>query len=140
MGDMHDAWFFIGIFVFIFLIWVATGGPLHPLAFTGPRLALPGALGGGTYLQLPQSPFGIGGSNVSLPGSSSGSGASGNSGGSSSSGEPAPASISGIVFGTPSPYRNIVSMNHYVSGAGGDAKSEYLEISIPQNAGIPVEL
>ena len=70
--EFHDAWFFIGVFVFIFLIWIATGGPLHPIAFTGPKLALPGALGGGTYLSLPRAPYGVGGSNISLPGSSSG--------------------------------------------------------------------
>ena len=138
--EMHDAWFFIGVFVFIFLIWIATGGPLHPLAFTGPTLAEPGALGGGTYLQLPRAPFGVGGTDISLPGSSSGSGASGNSGSFDNSGEPVPTFISGTVFGTPSPYRAIVSMSHYVSGAGGDAKNESVEISIAQDAGMPVDL
>ena len=135
MSDLHDAWFFIGIFIFIFLIWIATGGPLHPIAFTGPRLALPGVLGGGTYLSLPRAPYGIGGTNVSLPGSSSG-------GGSISSGETSslPTLSGGGVFGTPSLYRTIVRMNHYVSGAGGDSGKEYLEISVTQNAGLPVNL
>src|SRR5665811_2252287 len=72
--EMHDAWFFIGIFVFIFLIWIATGGPLHPIAFTGPHLAEPQELGGGTYLQFPRAAFGVGGTNISLPGSSNGGG------------------------------------------------------------------
>lgn len=133
--EFHDAWFFIGIFVFIFLIWVATGGPLHPLAFTGPTLAEPGALGGGTYLSLPRAPFSIGSPNVSLPGSSNDGGASG--------GPRAtlPTFVGGGVFGTPSPYRNIVSMNHYVSGAGSaDPRNEYVEISVSQNAGIPINL
>jgi hypothetical protein len=131
----HDAWFFIGVFVFIFLIWVATGGPLHPLAFTGPKLALPGALGGGTYLQLPRAPYGVGGSNISLPGSSSGGSVSG------SSGTSLPTFVGGSTFGVASPYRNIVRMNHYVSGAGStDPKNEYIEISVAQDAGIPVDL
>ncbi len=64
--EMHDAWFFIGVFVFIFLIWVSTGGPLHPLAFTGPRLSLPQELGGGTYLQFPRASFTIGDGSTSL--------------------------------------------------------------------------
>ena len=133
--EMHDAWFFIGVFVFIFLIWVATGGPLHPIAFTGPRLAEPGALGGGTYLQLPRAPFGTGGTNVSLPGSSSDGNVAG------SSGTSLPSFTGGTVFGIPSPYRGIVRMNHYVSGAGSaDPKNEYIEISVSQDAGMPVDL
>ncbi|MDP2651920.1 MAG: hypothetical protein Q8O94_02175, partial [bacterium] len=133
MSDMHDAWFFIGVFVFIFLIWIAVGGPLHPLAFTGPTLALPGELGGGTYLQLPRAQFGIGSANVSLPGSSNGT--------SESSGTSVPSFVGGSVFGTPSPYRGIVSMNHYVSGAGSaNPANEYIEISVRQNAGVPIDL
>ncbi len=129
----HDAWFFVGVFVFIFLIWIATGGPLHPIAFTGPSLVQPAELGGGTYLQLPRAPFKIGSSNVSLQGSSSN-----NSGG---SGTLIPSLVGGTVFGAPSPYRDIVRMSHYVSSAGSsDPGNEYIEISIAQNAGVPVDL
>ena len=129
---MHDAWFFIGIFVFIFLIWIATGGPLHPIAFTGPSLAQPGVLGGGTYLQLPRSPYGLGSTNVSLPGSSNDGGAQSNE---------TPTSLSGSVFGPSSSYRGVVSLNHYVSGAGSsDPKSEYIELYVAQDAGTPVTI
>lgn len=142
--EMHDAWFFIGVFVFIFLIWIATGGPLHPIAFTGPRLAEPGALGGGTYLQLPRAGFPIGTSRANLPDTSGGravSGGSSGSGGSSSSGEPVPTFTGGSIFGTPSPYRGLVWMNHYVSGAGStDPKNEYIEISVAQSSSVPVDL
>lgn len=132
--EFHDAWFFIGIFVFIFLIWVATGGPLHPLAFTGPTLAEPGALGGGTYLSLPRAPFSIGSPNVSLPGSSNGGSVSGGS-------SQLPVFPGGSVFGRPSPYRGTVSMSHYVSGAGSqDLGNEYVEIGVASDAGIPVDL
>ena len=136
MSELHDAWFFIGIFIFIFLIWIATGGPVRPIAFTGPRLALPGALGGGTYLSLPRAPYGVGGTNISLPGSSSGGGAI--SGGETSSSLPTLGA--GGVFGTPSLYRAVVWMSHYVSGAGGDPRKEYLQISVAQNASLPVNL
>lgn len=132
----HDAWFFIGIFVFIFLIWAATGGPLHPIAFTGPRLSLPGALGGGTYLQLPRAPYNVGGGSDSdlLPGSSS-------EGGSNTTRSSLPTFVGGSVFGSPSPYRNLISTNQYVSGAGSaDPKNEYIEIRIAQNAGVPVNI
>ncbi len=135
----HDAWFFIGVFIFIFLIWVATGGPLHPIAFTGPSLAKPQELGGGTYLQLPRAPFRIGGTNVSLPGSTEGGGAV--TGSTDTSGTALPTFTGGGVFGVPSPYRSIISMNHYVSSAGSpDPGNEYLEIGVRQNAGVPVNL
>lgn len=124
----HDAWFFVGVFVFIFLIWIATGGPLHPISFTGSRLALPDALGGGTYISFPRASFGTGTSNVSLPSSSN-------------SGTAATQSLGGSVFGISSPYREIVSLSHYVSGAGSDdARNETVGISIPQNADQSVDL
>ncbi|MGD0328692.1 MAG: hypothetical protein ABSB00_03235 [Minisyncoccia bacterium] len=133
MGDMHDAWFFIGIFVFIFIIWIAVGGPTHPLAFTGLALSQPSPLGNGTYLQLPKAPFSIGGATVSLPGSSNG-----NSSGNSAS---APSLGNGNFFGSPSIYRGIVSLDHYVSGAGSsNLENEYIELSVAQNAGVPVDL
>lgn len=131
----HDAWFFIGIFVFIFLIWIAVGGPMHPISFAGPSLAQPGVLGGGTYLQLPRSLFSIGNSNVSLEGSSNGESSYG---GSETS---VPTFVGGSVFGIPSPYRGIVSMSHYVSGASSaNPANEYIEITTSQNAGAPVDI
>ena len=137
MSDMHDAWFFVGVFIFIFLIWVATGGPLHPIAFTGPTLPQPDVLGGGTYLSLPRAPLGVGGSNVVLPGSSGG----GSLGGSSGSYAPLSSSLKGVAFGLPSPYRGIVTMNHYVSGADADnPRDEYVTISVAQNAGLAIDI
>lgn len=135
----HDAWFFIGVFVFIFLIWVATGGPTHPIAFTGPSLALPGALGGGTYLSLPRAPFAVGGNEISLPGSSNGQGYDYSSG--SGSQTPSPSSLGGTDFGPPSLYRGTVSMNHYISGAGAtDPTNEYVEIIVSQGTRVPIDL
>ena len=133
--EMHDAWFFIGVFVFIFLIWVATGGPLHPIAFSGPSLAQPGALGGGTYLQLPKANLSVGDGNVVLPGSSNGSSVTTNSD------VPPPSSLGGGVFGQVSQYRGVVKMNHYISGAGSsDPKNEYIELYVAQDAGAPVNI
>ena len=134
---MHDAWFFIGVFVFIFLIWIATGGPLHPISFTGPSLAQPGVLGGGTYLQLPRAPFSIGNSHSVLQGSSNDGSSYGNSG----SGATNPSSSDGGTFSPPSAYNNIVSMNGYVSNASSsDPGSEYVEISVAQNASNSVKI
>ena len=135
MGDIHDAWFFVGIFVFIFVIWIAVGGPMHPISFTGPTLSQPDVLGGGTYLSLPRAPFGIGNTNVVLQGSSNGGSASGISSTS------VPSFVGGSVFGTPSIYRSIVSMTHYVSSPGSASPgNEYVEITVAQNAGVPVDI
>lgn len=132
---MHDAWFFIGIFVFIFLIWIAVGGPTHPISFTGPSLPLPAELGGGTYLQLPRAPFAIGGgSTVVLPGSSNGTSVQNTSG-------QLPLFVGGSTFGDPSPYLGIASMSHYISGAGSAFPTdESVDLSATQNSGIPVYL
>ncbi len=139
----HDAWFFVGVFVFIFLIWIVTGGPVHPLAFSGPTLAQPAELGGGTYLSLPRAPFTIGGgTNVSLPGSSSGGGEITNSENTNtSSGEAVPTFVGGVTFGEASPYRGLVSMDHYVSGAGSlDPRNEYIAVSASEDAHVPVDI
>lgn len=121
----HDAWFFVGVFVFIFLIWIATGGPLRPLSFAGPTLAQPQELGGGGYLELPRAPFGIGGSHISLPRYSGGTAYY--QGGSRAG----YTDLYGVSFGTPSPYRGIISMNHYVSNASStNPRNEYITITV----------
>lgn len=129
----QDAWFFVGVFVFIFIIWIAIGGPTRPISFTGPILAEPGVLGGGSYLHLPRASFRIGSENVSLSGSSSGGNVSGNEE------TQVPSFVGGGIFGTPSPYRNIISMSHYVSGAGStNPVNESIGLTIAQNAGVPI--
>lgn len=133
----HDAFFFIGVFVFIFLIWVATGGPSHPLAFSGPTLRSPGALGGGTYLSLPQAPFTVGGPEIHLQDPSTGSYSSGGNN-SSSGGTPSP--VNGVAFGPPSIYRGIVSLGGYVSNAGSSADSEYIQLHVSTNSNVPVDV
>lgn len=121
----HDAWFFVWALALIFLVWAAMGGPSHPISFSGPFLATPDTLGGGTYLSFPRAPFSIGTSQSSLSGGTSGS----------SGGVTATTTVQGVVFGTPSTYRGKVSVSHYISGAGSSSPgSEYLQISLSQNA------
>ncbi|MBU6490995.1 hypothetical protein KGQ25_02480 [Patescibacteria group bacterium] len=130
----HEAWFFFGVFLFIFIIWVAIGGPTRPIAFSVPALPQPSTSGGGTYLSLPRAPYGIGDSNVSLPGSSNGESVPSNT-------ETLLPSFIGSGFGSVSPYRTVVSMNHYVSGAGAEnPEDEYVEITVSGSAGVPVDL
>ncbi|MGH7175161.1 MAG: hypothetical protein ACREGR_02270 [Minisyncoccia bacterium] len=128
----HDAWFFIGVFVFIFLVWVVTGGPTHPISFGGPFLSEPSPLGSGTYIGLPRAPFSIGGSNIQLPGVSSGAG---------SSGTLSSTTLSGVAFGAPSPYAGQVRFSDYVSDAGNtDPEHEYLELSLASDASAPIDI
>lgn len=135
----NDAWFFVGIFVFIFLVWVATGGPTHPISFAGPTLAKPQELGGGTYLQLPRAPNSLGSSQTS--GSGGGTNYSNyttNYYGSSGSRRPLGGPLYGIPFGTPSPYTKEISLYSHVSGAS--TTKEYLQLSLSRNATAPVRI
>ena len=137
----HDAWFFVGVFAFIFLIWAITGGPTHPIAYSGPSLALPDKLGGGSYLRLPQAFYGVGDATVSLtpPVGSNGGGSLSGSG--SNGSVPPSSSLSGVSFGTPSPYRGIVTMSSGVSGAGSsNPNNEYVTLYVSSNAGVPVDI
>lgn len=38
MRGAGDAWFIIGIFAFIFVLWLTTGGPTRPISFAGPYI------------------------------------------------------------------------------------------------------
>ncbi len=131
-----DAWFFVGIFAFIFLIWIATGGPLHPLSFGGPTLAQPEELGGGSYLSLPRAPYAIGMSRSSLPRSSSDTSSNDSDEGVYRTSR----DLFGIAFGNPSPYRDAVTMRSSVSGASStSATKEYVQLTASRNtAPVPI--
>ncbi|MDO8408374.1 MAG: hypothetical protein Q7S95_04080 [bacterium] len=130
-----EPWFFVGLFLFIFIIWIAVGGPTRGLSFQGPLLnsdnSTSTSLSGGTSFSLPKAPFRIGESHVVLPGSSSGGSLL------KSSGVGTPVTLSGIAYGVPSPYQGLVSMSHYVSGAGAN-ESIRLQASPRMNTPINV--
>ena len=137
----HDAWFFIGVFAFIFLIWVATGGPTHPISFAGPFLSAPSPLGTGTYIGLPRSPFGVGNSDVQLPNPDTGSSYTPDNGIGGSATLTGGGSLAGVDFGPPSSYRGEVTMSHYVTGSGStNPDNEYIELSLASNAHGPVTI
>lgn len=35
---MNDLWLFLGIFAFIFVLWIYSGGPNNPISFSGPYI------------------------------------------------------------------------------------------------------
>jgi len=137
----REAWFFVGLFVFIFVIWIAIGGPGRGIALKTPSLGFTRgtttSLSGGTYLSLPHSPFGIGDSTVVLPGSSNGGSITNYWGNPTITRAP----LEGIGYGTPSPYQSSVSLSHYVSGAGSsDPTNESISLSLPFQSSLPVDL
>ncbi len=134
----NDAWFFVGIFVFVFLVWVATGGPTREISFAGPTLAKPQELGGGTYMQLPRAPYtlgGVRGTSDSANGTTYNNNYTRNYYG---SGGTLRGPLYGIPFGTPSPYGKEVSLYSHVSGAS--TTKEYLQLSLSRNAAAPVRI
>lgn len=139
IGMEHEAWFFVGLFVFIFLIWIAVGGPTRGFSLGAPALSFGSGTstpsGSSFSLSLPRAPYGIGTSDAALPEPSSGNFSYGSAGGGTN-----PA-LFGVAYGTPSPYRGIVSMSHYVSGAGAsDPDGETLSVTVSAQAGVPVDL
>lgn len=125
----HDAFFFIGIFAFIFLVWAATGGTSHSISFTGPTLSLPGALGGGTYITLPQANFGVGSSNAGSTDSST-----------SVSSVTSTTTIAGITYGTPSSYHGLVTLSGSITNAGSTVANESLTIYASTGASSPIDI
>ncbi len=121
----HESFYFVGVLACIFVLWVVTGGPTHPISFAGPLLSGPGPLGGGTYLSLPHAANPIGGASIDESHASGGSLQGGSSSGSSSSPD----------FGTPSTYRGQVTLSHYLQNPGAsDVRNEYLELHLSSNA------
>ncbi|HVX90089.1 MAG TPA: hypothetical protein VHC20_00305 [Candidatus Paceibacterota bacterium] len=122
-----DALLFIGILVFLFIVWVAMGGTAHPLSFSG--IVPPSATGVGTT-----SSFKLGASwGVS------------SSGHSSNANELAKAQqgvvdlqenyVSSQRFGTPSVYKGLVAIRHSVSPfLSEDPDKEYLTVTVSSRA------
>jgi hypothetical protein len=143
---MNEAWFFIGIFVFIFIVWIAIGGPtrsvsipVFPSASTTTvtdTSTSTSSLFGGPGFSLPRAPFSIGTTEIRLPGSS----------GEGGSGSVTPLvtpliKVPGVVFSAASPYRDIVTLSTYVSNASStDAREEYVRLSVTSSASAPVDI
>ena len=136
----HEAWFFVGLFVFIFVIWIAIGGPMRSASIAVPELpdtTISGtttAATGWAYFSLPRAPFEIGDSSISLTDSAG-------EGGSDRIALPPFDLVPGVIFAPTSPYRATVSMSTYVSGANStDARNEYVELSVARTATRPVNI
>jgi hypothetical protein len=128
----QDAWFFIGVFIFIFIIWIATGGPFRSLSFSVPEFPKPTATVAvrETSIGLPQAPFVVSDPSVS--------GSSYRDTDSYASDPDALPVLNGITFGPPSSYRGVVTLSNYVSNAS--STKEYLELSVSDRAASPINI
>lgn len=123
-----DLFLFFGILIFIFVTWVATGGPSRPISFAGPYITpitMPGGRGTGYALS---------------------------DGGKSGSASPQQIQqgvnkaqqdvvtlqkslATAARFGTPSTFKGLVTIRHSIGGLSAtDAKKEYLTISVSGRA------
>lgn len=122
---MNDFLFVLGIFIFVFLLWLGNGGPLHPLAFTGPVLH-------SSQISLPRS---SGNRSSNLLGSGVRTATENTVYHSKQQ-----VAATTPVLGAPSPYRSIVTMRHYISGAGSSNPShEYITLHLSTNSA-PVDI
>lgn len=65
----HEAWLFIGLFLLIFIVWIAVGGPFRPISFKGPMFTsstTTASVAEGASSWLPQAPFAIGTTSADL--------------------------------------------------------------------------
>lgn len=133
-----DAFFFLGIFIFIFVVWAATSGPTRPISFSGPFLTPLTATGethgyyiSKEYLSKGYSPDGMAGS-------------SGNSTQdvnyqiqqAQTSADQLKAKLAALEkFGDPSPYKNKVYIGQRpYSGSTADPSQEYLTLQLSSSA------
>ncbi|MDB5189894.1 MAG: seg [Parcubacteria group bacterium] len=122
-----DFFLFLAIFVFVFLLWLYSGGPTHPISFAGPYLTPVTNVGGESQGYGPK---------VSIPsGKTSGSTFWGNwsaGWGTSDSGS----SNTNVSSGTRSPYAGKVYIEASSSHLGtGYVSQEYITLRASTNAG-----
>ncbi len=119
-----DAFFFGGVILFFFVLWLATGGPTKPISFAGPYI---------TPIESPDS--------VQV--------GYGDTGASSGSSQDVRSSLSDAQyklqqlqaqatsiqsFGTPSPYRGQVTISHSGGASGSTPDTEYVTIQAAYDA------
>jgi hypothetical protein len=128
-----DAFFFIGIFLFIFVVWVASGGPSRPISFSGPYLKPITDTGtrAEAYGVLPEIKLGSAERSVS-----------GSVGGIRDSLSELRDQVEELQeLGEPSPYRDMVTIQHSTSGVRSNfAAREYITLSVGNKAKEPINI
>ncbi len=142
---MEDGFFIIGVFAFMFVLWIVTGGPTRPLSLAGPVLYTTISSGGTaryTGATIPRSGYFYSSNGkhttqyennkqiaqkiyqINQQVNQLSNGVS-----------------NAVLFGTPSPYRGEVFLNNSVWGAGSSNPSkEYLILRVSSDAPRPVNI
>ncbi|KND51191.1 MAG: hypothetical protein ABA06_02680 [Parcubacteria bacterium C7867-001] len=127
-----DILFFLGVFLFIFIVWVATGGPDRPISFAGPYLypittSGVNATAYGTARTQGDAPKGSIGSQLK---------------GAEQNLEELKKQVADLkTWGESSPYRGLVTIDHSTSGPSEtDRKKEYVTIRLSSSADTDVNI
>ncbi len=129
-----DVYLFFGIIFFIFIVWIATGGPSRPISFAGPYI-LPLAPG--------TTPTGYSLSRTASTTVSHSSGWTSNTLRSVQQDVVTleKAVVSSTRFGDPSPHKGAVTIRHSIGGLGAtDPDKEYISLYASSGAGSGVTI
>ncbi len=142
---MEDGFFIIGVFVFMFILWLATGGPTHPLSFAGPVLHTTISSGGNARYNgsgaFRVSYFPSTNKKQSTPRASNEQIEQKISQVSRQVRELSNGVSNAVLFGTPSPYKGEVFLNHFVWGAGSsNPNREYVVLHVSSDAPHSVDI
>ena len=143
--NMNETWFFIGLFVFILVVWIALGGPARGISLSFPTISyqptdVPVATStAASGLGLPRAPFGIGQTSIRLGDIYEGIGdGSGSSGGAAT---PPLINVPGVVLPALSPYRGRVRLDYSVANASSsNASTEYVQLSVINDDGPSIDI
>lgn len=112
---MNDLWLFLGIILFLFVLWVYSGGPNNPISFAGPYITP-----------------------VTAPGTTQvGYGPSANTFYRSANPSPAPATPAATIDAARSPYEDDVSLS-YSDFRSNDEESEYVHIHLNRDQDVDI--
>lgn len=110
---MNDLWMFLGIMLFLFVVWVYAGGPNNPISFSGPYIT---PVTGPGVTQI-----GYGGSANQFYGNSS----------------PTIGNTSGILDSARSPYAGVVRI-YWSDATESDERAEYIHLHLVKDTEVDV--
>jgi hypothetical protein len=136
---MSDGFFIVGFIVFFFLLWAFTGGPTRPISFAGPYIT--------PITDINQTQVGYGATSslrsyVGSTGTQTQSSMTDQLATDQSElGANQTQAEYTALFGTPSPYKGIVTMDHSVSGTSeNDPSQESIELRLSSDASKNVDI
>ncbi len=131
---MEDSTFIIGIFIFMFILWIITGGPTRPISFAGPVLHTTISTGGVVGYKGSGAPSFSARKRQKLSHTSNTQVEQKLSQVNKQVQRLSKGVRRAVLFGASSPYRGKISLEHFVSGAGSiNPDKEYVVLSVSSN-------